>query len=100
MHKFSPDENFILGLKEKNWFWDFSSFKDTVEELDAEKKRKIDSEHDITDYVIANGLMLFFVGNDTSSGALALTLHYMARYPDVQEKLYDEIQVIIIVLVF
>jgi len=66
--------------------------RDTVEELDDEKKKKINSENDITDYVIANGLMLFFVGNDTSSGALALALHYMARYPDVQEKLYLEIQ--------
>ena len=67
--------------------------RDTVEELDDEKKKKINSENDITDYVIANGLMLFFVGNDTSSGALSLALHYMARYPDVQEKLYQEIQV-------
>ena len=36
--------------------------------------------------------MLFFVGNDTSSGALALALHYLAKYPDIQEKLYLEIQ--------
>ena len=67
--------------------------RDTVEELDDEKKKKINSENDITDYIIANGLMLFFVGNDTSSGALSLALHNMARYPDVQEKLYQEIQV-------
>ena len=66
--------------------------RDTVEELDDEKKKLLNSENDITDYVIANGIMLFFVGNDTSSGALALVLHYMARYPDIQEKLYLEIQ--------
>ena len=68
--------------------------KDSVQEIeDEKKKKKILSENDITDYVIANGLMLFFVGNDTSSGALALTLHNLAKYPDVQEKLYQEIQV-------
>ena len=67
--------------------------RDAVEELDAEKKKKITSENDITDYIIANGIELFFVGNDISSGALALALHNMARYPDVQEKLYLEIQV-------
>ena len=66
---------------------------DSVQELEDEKKKKILSQADITDYVIANGLMLFFVGNDTSSGAMALTLHYLAKYPDVQEKLYQEIQV-------
>ena len=66
---------------------------DSVQELEDEKKMRILSQADITDYVIANGLMLFFVGNDTSSGALALTLHYLAKYPDVQEKLYQEIQV-------
>ena len=47
--------------------------------LEDEKKKRILSQADITDYVIANGLMLFFVGNDTSSGALALALHYLAN---------------------
>ena len=67
--------------------------RDAVEELDDEKKKEITSENDITDYIIANGIELFFVGNDISSGALSLALHNMARYPDVQEKLYLEIQV-------
>ena len=85
-------KNSIQCRKERrNDFIDL--LKDSVDELEDEKKKKIYSEDDITDYVIANGLMLFFVGNDTSSGALALALHYMAKYPDVQEKLYQEIQV-------
>ena len=68
--------------------------KDSIQEIeDEQKKKKILAENDISDYVIANGLMLFLVGNDTSSGALALALHYLAKNPDVQEKLYQEIQV-------
>ena len=68
--------------------------KDSIQDIeDEQKKKKILAENDITDYVIANALLLFFVGNDTSSGAMALTLHYLAKYPDVQEKLYQEIQV-------
>ena len=74
--------------------------RDAVEELDAEKKKEITSDNDITDYIIANGIELFFVGNDISSGALSLALHNnIARYPDVQEKLYLEIQVHIKVFV-
>ena len=69
---------------------------DTIKEIEDEKKTKIeddDPNFDLKDFVIANCVMLFFVGNDTSSGALALAMHFLARHPDVQEKLYNEIQV-------
>ena len=86
-------KNSMQSRKERrNDFIDL--LNDSVQELEDEKKKKILSEDDVTDYVIANGLMLFFVGNNTSSGALALALHYLAKYPDVQGKLYQEIQVI------
>ena len=67
--------------------------RDSIEELETEKKEKICSEEEFQDYVVANGMMLFFVGNDTSSGALALALHFLAWNPEAQEKLYNEIQV-------
>ena len=85
-------ESMDSRMERRNDFVDL--LKDSVQEIeDEQKKKKILAENDITDYVIANGLMLFTVGNDTSSGALALALHYLAKYPDVQEKLYQEIQV-------
>lgn len=60
--------------------------RDTFEELDHY------SESEFQDFAVANSLMLFIVGNDTSSGCLALAFHYLAKYPHIQEKLYDEIQ--------
>ena len=67
--------------------------KDAVEELDEEKKKELFAGGvDLLDYITANGLMLFFVGNDTSSGALAYALHNLAKYPDLQEKVYQEVQ--------
>ena len=64
---------------------------DTIKEDD--KLKNLYTEKEVEDFSIANGLQFFFVGNDTSSGALALILLNMALYPDVQEKLYQEVKV-------
>ena len=47
---------------------------------------------EIDTMVVANGLLVFFVGNDTTSTAMAIVLFFLANYPDVQEKVYEEIQ--------
>ncbi len=41
--------------------------------------------------LISNAVVLFFAGFDTTSSALSMTLAYLARYPDIQEKLFREI---------
>ena len=42
--------------------------------------------------VIANGILVFFTGNDTTSTGLAVVLFFLANHQDVQEKVYQEIQ--------
>ena len=39
----------------------------------------------------ANAVVLFFAGFDTSSSAISMCLAYLAKNPDVQEKLFQEI---------
>jgi cytochrome P450 len=70
---------------------------ETQFEKDAKIKSKVTvqfTEDEIETMLISQGVLLFFAGNDTSSSALAIILHWLAKYPDVQEKLYREIQVI------
>ena len=35
--------------------------------------------------------MLLFAGTDTTSATLCIALLYLAKYPDVQERLYAEV---------
>ena len=46
---------------------------------------------EVDKFVICNSFVLFFVGSDTSSGALALICNYLAVHPNVQDKLFDEL---------
>ena len=68
---------------------------DSVKELEAENNSnsQLFTDEDIEAFVISNALMLFFVGNDTTSGALSLVMLNLALHQDVQEKLYNEIKV-------
>ncbi len=62
-----------------------------------EKDAEIDSgdykvqKDEIELLLIANAVVLFFAGFDTSSSSLSMALAYLATNPDVQEKLYQEI---------
>ena len=61
--------------------------KDSIQDIeDEQKKKKILAENDITDYVIANALLLFFVGNDTSSGAMAFSIALFSQEPRCARK--------------
>ena len=42
--------------------------------------------------VIANGLVLFFGGFDTSSTTASALCWFLAKHPEVQETLYEEIR--------
>ena len=66
---------------------------DTVKELEAENSSQIYTEEDIEAFIISNAMQLFFVGNDTTSGALSLIMLNLALHQEVQEKLYQEIKV-------
>eukprot|EP00093_Oithona_nana_P005564 05564.XXX_296970_297623_1 [CDS] Oithona nana genome sequencing. len=68
---------------------------DSVKEMEAENNSshsQIFTDEDIEAFIVSNALMLFFVGNDTTSGALSLIMLNLALHPDVQEKLYNEIK--------
>ena len=72
---------------------------------DEEVKRQIEQELEVAQpmkasalpkekvevMLISNLIMLFFAGMDTSSALLAALMYCMAKNPEVQEKLHDEI---------
>jgi cytochrome P450 len=50
------------------------------------------SESDMETYLVANSLLLFIAGFDTSSTIMSMCMYFMAKNPTVQEKLYEEIK--------
>ena len=42
-------------------------------------------------YLYANCFVLFFGGFDSSSSVMATCSHYLAKYPEIQERLFEEI---------
>jgi len=45
--------------------------------------------------IIANIWVLFVAGHETTSSALAWALNYLRVYPDIQQKIYEEIQQVV-----
>ena len=68
---------------------------DSVKEMEVENDNnsQILTDDDIEAFIVSNALQIFVVGNDTTSGALALIMLNLALHQDVQEKLYNEIKV-------
>ena len=68
---------------------------DSVKEMEVESDNnsQILTDDDIEAFIVSNALQIFFVGNDTTSGALALIMLNLALHQDIQEKLYNEIKV-------
>lgn len=49
------------------------------------------SEEEIELALIANAILFFFAGFDNSAMGMAITMFFLAKNPDVQARLYDEI---------
>jgi cytochrome P450 len=45
--------------------------------------------------IIANIWILFVAGHETTTSALAWALNYFRLYPDIQQKIYEEIQLVV-----
>lgn len=42
--------------------------------------------------IVSNSMLFFLVGYETTATTVAWMLYNLALYPDVQEKLYDEVK--------
>ena len=62
------------------------SFLDAMLKTGIDKEFKFESKDHAKTFIITNAIMLFFVGQDTMSGAMSITSYYLMKYPDVQEK--------------
>ena len=63
------------------------------EELNVAKPKKVSAipKEKIEVVLIAQLILLFFAGMDTSASILAVVIYCLAKNPEVQEKLFDEI---------
>ena len=51
------------------------------------------SDQKLEDLIIAQGLLVFFAGNDTTSSTLAIVFYFLAQHTNLQERVYKEIAV-------
>ena len=58
------------------------------------------SDEKLEDMIIAQGMVVFFAGNDTTSSTLSVVSYFLAQHQDLQEKVYKEITVSIFQKVF
>jgi len=68
--------------------------KDAVFDTSGVKDIK-EFEFDEETMLVANILLFFIAGFDTTSTGVALACHKLALYPEIQERVYDEIESII-----
>lgn len=59
--------------------------------LNANKESASNDGHMDDDTVISNAIIIVGAGNETVSSLLSFTCHLLAHYPDIQDKLRDEI---------
>ncbi len=59
---------------------------------DQGAKEDKEDEQDIETLMIANTVIFFFAGLDTSSTTLTMTMAYLAINLDIQERAYSEIK--------
>ena len=63
--------------------------KSSGESISSQQKQK--EEEEVETVLIANSLLMFLAGFDTVSTTSSIMLYYMAKYPECQDKLYEEI---------
>ena len=56
-------------------------------------KKHFPSDEKLEDMIIAQGMVVFFAGNDTTSSTLSVVSYFLAKHQDLQEKVYKEIMV-------
>ncbi len=62
---------------------------------DAQVKQTSDChipDDELEDYMISNSLLMFIAGYETTATTVALVLWALAKYPDIQQRVYTEIQ--------
>lgn len=58
-----------------------------------EIKNSLAKDSNLTkDMITSQGIVFFIAGYETTSNTMCTFLHNMARYPEVQEKIYEEVQ--------
>lgn len=56
------------------------------------KSKSLFTEEEIESALVSNALLLFLAGFDTSSSSMAIVSYFLAKNPDIQERLYNEVQ--------
>ena len=87
--------DFVKNLEKNN------KVEEAEAESDFEKDAQVKGEapiqmmtdEEIDTIAVANGILIFFAGNDTTSTAMSIVLFFLANNQDVQDKVYQEIQV-------
>ena len=71
----------------KNDFIDFLA--EAIRDFEKQGNNKgAFSDQEIEDLIISNGLLLFFAGNDTTSSALSVACHFLAKNQDIQVRFF------------
>ena len=58
----------------------------------VDAKKVFANQEDLETAVISNAFLLFFAGFDTSSSSMATCAYFLAKTPDVQRQLYEEVR--------
>lgn len=53
--------------------------------------RKVFSEEGIESVLVSNAISFFFAGFDNSAIGMSLAMYFLAKHPDVQARVYDEV---------
>ena len=66
-----------------------------MDELDKDHKEASFTKEDLELGFVSTALLFFFAGFDTVSTTLSLVVHALIHHPDIQERLRDEVKVVI-----